>query len=228
MGRIVAFGCSHTYGMGLKDSFVEGDLLKPGASPSDQAWPALLADKLGYDCTNQSTPGGSNLEILYNIFDFKFQEGDKVVVGWTTPARDVVFNADGKVRIASFLVDGKFSSDQLEEIVPNLYPEADTTTISEVNKKYFQVHTDADMARRSWVHQYTAGLHLKEKNIDFYFGSAWGWGNEKLNIENFIQSKNFLNDLHKRGLLDFAEDGMHMGPNAQSLFAEEVFNSVDW
>lgn len=228
MNRIVAFGCSHTYGMGLEDSFIEEDLLKPATSPSKLAWPALLADKLGYTCSNQSIPAGSNLEILYSILDFKFQEGDKVVVGWTTPLRDVVINPEGHVRIASFLVDGKFDESQLNEIIPNLFPGTDPSIIKDVNKKYFQVHSDADMARRSWLHQYTAASFLKSKGIDFYFGSAWGWNPAKIDIENNIQSENFLNDLYSRGILDFASDNMHMGPNSQVAFADEVFNSVDW
>lgn len=228
MSRIIAFGCSHTYGMGLGDSFIEDDLLKPAISPSKFAWPALLAEKLGYECVNRSIPGGSNLEILYDILDYKFQEGDKVVVGWTTPLRDIVVYPEGKVRIASFLVDGKFDQTQLNEIVPNLFPGTEPAKVQETNTRYFQVHSDADMARRSWLHQYTAGSYLKSKNIDFYFASAWSWNKAKFDIESFINTDNFLHKLHNDGNLDYASDGMHMGPKAQAIFADEVFNSVDW
>ena len=228
MSRVVAFGCSHTYGMGLEDCYVEDDLLKPAINPSKLSWPALLAGKLGFECSNQSIPGGSNLEILYAILDYKFQEGDKVVVGWTTPLRDIVVYPNNKVRIASFLVDGKFNNNQLDEIVPNLFPGTEPQTVKDINTKYFQVHSDADMARRSWLYQYTAGSYLKSQNIDFYFASAWSWNAAKINIENYIKSENFLYDLHRRKTLDYASDGMHMGPNAQAIFAQEVFNSVDW
>ena len=45
MSRLVVFGCSHTYGHGLRDCY---DPLTghPGPQPSLQAWPARLVELL--------------------------------------------------------------------------------------------------------------------------------------------------------------------------------------
>lgn len=225
MKRLIAFGCSHTYGMGLEDSFIEEEPFKPYISPSKYAWPNLLAEQLDRECVNLSIPGGSNLEILYSILDFKFQKSDSVVVGWTSPLRDIVVYPESTVRIAPFLVNGMFAEDQVKEIVPNLYPGSNSVELQEINKKYFQVHSDTDMNIRSWLHQYTAGCYLKSKNIDFHFSSVWGWKPTHIKIESFITLENFLEHLGDCNQLDFARDKMHMGPNAHQLFAAEVLKS---
>jgi hypothetical protein len=89
--RLITFGCSYTYGIGLPDiktTFITG---KPRA-PSKIGWAALLAQKLGVELVNVSYPGSSNIEILYNILTFEFKKDDVVVVMWTHPIRDIMFD----------------------------------------------------------------------------------------------------------------------------------------
>jgi len=202
MSRLIAFGCSHTYGMGLKDSFVKEEMFKPQINPSKHAWPSLLAKKLGYECINLSIPGGSNLEILYSIMEFKFHTDDKVVVGWTSPLRDIILYPEKNIRIAPFLVNKQFTKKQLEELVSNLYPGTTAVELRKTNKKYYEVHSEDDMHARSWLHQYTAGSYLKSKDINFLFASAWGWNPPQITVESFIKLDNFLDDLYNRQLLD--------------------------
>lgn len=222
MSRLIAFGCSHTYGMGLEDSFVKEELFKPHTNPSKHAWPNLLAKKLGYECINLSIPGGSNLEILYSIMEFKFHADDKVVVGWTSPLRDIILYPEKNIRIAPFLINKQFAKKQLEALVSNLYPEIEAAELRKINKKYYEVHSEDDMHTRSWLHQYTAGCYLKSKDINFLFASAWGWKSPQITVESFIKLDNFLDDLYNRQLLDYANDNMHMGPKAHNIFADDV------
>mgnify|MGYP003685579447 FL=1 len=66
--RLVAFGCSYTQGIGLNgldytysryyDSPLESVLKVKSASKD--AWPHLLADKLGVECVNLGQGGNSS------------------------------------------------------------------------------------------------------------------------------------------------------------------------
>lgn len=108
MSRLIAFGCSFTYGHGLSDCFIPP--IDPGLNPSKFAWPQLIADKLGLECYNQSIPGDSNKDIWYNIVNFDFEDNDIVVVHWSFPDRYAVFNDDGSVRkLASWNADDPVS-----------------------------------------------------------------------------------------------------------------------
>ena len=80
MNRLVAFGCSHTYGEGLKDCWVNG---KAGKLPSKYAWPQLLADRLKRRCFNKSMEGASNKFIWHKILNTEFTDKDIVVILWT-------------------------------------------------------------------------------------------------------------------------------------------------
>lgn len=79
--RLVAFGCSFTYGQGLEDCFVPP--LWPGPIPSKFAWPQLVANEMNMDCINMSRPGSSNKEILNTLLNFKFNSTDVVVIMWS-------------------------------------------------------------------------------------------------------------------------------------------------
>jgi hypothetical protein len=53
--RLVAAGCSFTYGQGIERS---------------EAWPAVLADKLGIECANLAENGASNSWIVDRMVDY--------------------------------------------------------------------------------------------------------------------------------------------------------------
>ena len=83
MKRIIAHGCSCTYGHSLEDCVDPVDTALPGPAPSKMAYPQLIADTLGRECINASTPGIGNLNILRNILNFDYQEDDSdLKTGW--------------------------------------------------------------------------------------------------------------------------------------------------
>jgi hypothetical protein len=88
--RLVAFGCSLTYGAGLSDCFEPPD--RPGPHPSKKSWPSLIANTLGIECVNRARTGASNKEIWHNIISFKFQEDDIVFIMWSYPERTCVLH----------------------------------------------------------------------------------------------------------------------------------------
>lgn len=98
--RLVAFGCSHTYGHGLPDCYVpimKGKKtvgMQYGPVASNLAWPKLLANLKNIECDNRGVPGASNKEILYNILNYNFTSNDCVYVLWTYLARWCIIDKD--------------------------------------------------------------------------------------------------------------------------------------
>jgi hypothetical protein len=91
MSRLIAFGCSFTYGQGLPDCKIGENWSDFANTPSLLSWPFLLGKKLDIPTINKGVPGASNTEILYHILNFEFEPRDKVVIMWSLPNRDVYF-----------------------------------------------------------------------------------------------------------------------------------------
>ena len=90
MNKLLAFGCSHTYGESLPDC-LPNDPMPP---PSQFAWPNLLAKKLDRECVNLSRSGSSNKQIHYNLVNTNFDKDDIVVVLWTHHVRTCFMQDD--------------------------------------------------------------------------------------------------------------------------------------
>lgn len=107
--RIVAFGCSYTYGHGLKDCIVDG--IHPGPVPSKYAFPNLLAIRMGVKCLNYSLPGGSTKYMWHqsmNVYEPK--ESDIVVNMYTNPNRTCVLHEEtSKIKHIGFWQNDKSS-----------------------------------------------------------------------------------------------------------------------
>jgi hypothetical protein len=97
MSRLIAFGCSNTYGQGLPDCHFKdkkgGNL--PGPHPSKHAWPEQLGKLLGAtQVINKAAPGSSNKQIWNNIVNFDFLAEDFVVCHWSLLHRSCIFYPD--------------------------------------------------------------------------------------------------------------------------------------
>jgi hypothetical protein len=90
--RLVTFGCSNTYGQGLKDCS-EPDL-RAGPLPSKFAWPQLLANHLKLECVNMSEPGASNKQLWWKTVNFEFEPTDLVIYAATFVNRELVLEDD--------------------------------------------------------------------------------------------------------------------------------------
>ena len=92
--RLQSFGCSFTYGQGLSDCFHIENSIDPSKDnytpPSKFAWPALLAENLSIQHTNNSQPGSSNKYILYKILEADINSSDIVAIMWTSFIRHSV------------------------------------------------------------------------------------------------------------------------------------------
>lgn len=83
MDRLIVFGCSLAYGIGLPDCWPWSNT----SSPSKFSWPQLVSDAMNRKLINKSIPGASNKLIWHSINNFKFKTGDIVIVSWTFPNR---------------------------------------------------------------------------------------------------------------------------------------------
>jgi hypothetical protein len=93
MSRLIAFGCSNTFGQGLPDCHFVNKAGKsyPGLHPSKHAWPAQLDKLLNIDeVLNMGKPGSSNKQIWNTIMNFKFQPDDFVVCHWSLIHRSCI------------------------------------------------------------------------------------------------------------------------------------------
>jgi len=71
--RLVAHGCSYTYGCELEN-------------PNETAFPVLIGKKLGYEVDNLAIPGTSNDRIIKDIINYK-EKIDLLIVCWTCETR---------------------------------------------------------------------------------------------------------------------------------------------
>ena len=92
MSRLIVFGCSLAYGVGLEDCW-------PNATkPSKLSWPKLVADEMGLKLINKAIPGASNKRIWYTISKFKFKPNDVVIISWTFPNRYSIISSPWKIK----------------------------------------------------------------------------------------------------------------------------------
>ena len=94
--KLIAFGCSNTFGQFLPDVWnEETELPIDDEGPSQFAWPQILADKLNLKCCNFGEPGISNKEIWYNIVNGEsfFEIDDIVIICWTYSDRNCIIKS---------------------------------------------------------------------------------------------------------------------------------------
>jgi hypothetical protein len=196
MSRLITFGCSFTYGSGLPDC-----IESPAGwqSPSKYSWTKILADKLGHTLVNKSFPGASNLEILYKILDFNFFETDQVVIMWTMPLREMIFNnsRDSFQRLGSWMKDNTARS-------------------------WMRIATEYDYTHRSWLYVHHAELYLNNKNIKHLHFPAFSWTVE---CPKYLTINNLCLDeiVH----CDSAADQAHPGVESNKQTADRIFKYIN-
>ena len=204
MSRLITFGCSYAYGTGLPDCnnwmFDKLHNLKP----SKLGWSSLLADKMKVECVNESFPGSSNTEILYNVLKFDYKSDDTVVIMWTHFVRDMLFNFPHKF---------PFFRDRLG-------PWAKTHQ----ERKWAEYLSEKDYAMKSWFNIQHADLHLQKQGVNYIHYPATP---EELNKNklNFIQVENY----HSDGIvyLDTATDDMHPGIKSNQLLCDSIYRRLN-
>ena len=192
MKRLVAFGCSLTYGEYLENIHQD-------------SWPSQLGKLLDIDVMNISRPGASNKEILYNILNFEFQEGDICVILWTNIFRWTIF-------------------DEEEMISLGIWQD------SKQAKAFFKYFWNTNDMQLDLIEKSNhADLRLKKINIPVYH-TVSSLGNiakqNKLNL-NWSHNKWLPIDFERiRQQNPKASDNSHPGPEAYKKFAKELYHEI--
>ncbi len=199
--NLVAFGCSLTYGHGLKDCFEPPTGFGP--EPSKLAWPQLLADKFNLNCVNLGSPGSGNTEILHKILNYDFTLENYVIVLWSFPARDIVFDNNGEVhRLSAF------------DHHPHI-------------KAWTKLHSDYDCEMRTWICIHHAYHYLTSLNVKFDFMKL----NKNLPAPKWTENLKLLKVDPERlmkyvfGRNDLALDNSHPGESFHKMLVDIIYKS---
>ncbi len=203
MTRLVAFGCSITYGHGLPDCFEPP--IGFGKEPSKYAWPSLLAKKLQREAINLSSPGSGNLEILYKLLQYKFEKDDLCVIYWS------FYDRIDLVRLHP----------KLEKIYRLRLENIDKEFLSESG---YLTHTDV----RNYMLIHHAGLYLEKIGVPYFFLDRASQNTNTLTIiPPFLQLKNHdTTKVDKYFRIDYALDNMHPGIESQKKIANYMYNHI--
>lgn len=134
MARLVTFGCSMTYGVGLED-------------PQNQTWGACVSRALGRTHVNQGQPGASNKFISYKVTNFKYQPDDLVMILWSFKDRYCILKSAGNSRFFypaseeqdSVLYYKEFYNDFDQEYINLVYVSYTIDFLLKNNIKFYQM-----------------------------------------------------------------------------------------
>jgi hypothetical protein len=209
MPRLVAFGCSYTYGHGLPDC-TDGKI-GHGPNPSNFAWPKLLADKLGYTVANMGKPGAGNTEILWRLLNFKLDADDVCVIMWSFFSRSDFFrygnNAEGtRIEHNNRLVDEDVEVYNENNNITNL--------LAMSHAEYYL--NSLNIPSYAYVGPYRVNReNIKPNEFNFTL-------HDSIKITNLDLS--FRMREHR---IDWALDGAHPGILSHRLIAERLYNKLN-
>lgn len=154
--RLVAIGCSHTYGHGCPDVTCYGDERDNSQAKSVYAWPNVLGRKLGIpEVMNISGGGWSNKAIWHACNNFSFHKDDLVVVLWTYDHRiNFITSADPAHPVRRMHMDTK-----------------------EANIYYKRFFNELDNRHTNFLYIDHVQRQLQDVGCDYYFSqvTCFGW-----------------------------------------------------
>jgi len=214
--RLVAFGCSHTFGQALPDvwgGYDEDSKFEFEHGPSKYAWPQILANKLDIECINNGILGASNKEIWYRILDFKVHKDDIIVILWSFFDRGCIIK--GKHIITQF---GSW----------NIVTRKNSTNV--VDKAFFKyIHNHYDMILDFYLRANHVQNVLQDKvklikhcsSIKLYANISDHINWNKIKFSNMHMKDITELDKHPRAL-----DNSHPGLETHKEFATAIYNEI--
>jgi hypothetical protein len=185
------FGDSFTAGYGAEENSEYSYKFGPG-----KTFDNLLAEYYNCRCVNFGVPGCSNITILSSILSelANFSSGDKVIIGNTSPLRDIIPNKEGSRLIDQKLFDTSpykdslaYGNDKLETILRSYCLEFRADYIHLWSNYYNKMFID--------ILRYLESINISGILWDY---SAWSEEEEKgMMFENIHQATNGeVYDLH--------------------------------
>jgi hypothetical protein len=207
MARLIAFGCSNTYGEGLVDCW-DAIEKRPGNKPSQYAWPSVLGKLLRVDeVINLAMPGASNKRIWYNAISFDYQENDVVFLHWSFLERDCFFDSS----LSSCIGPWNATTDKISRFY------------------YSHLYTTLDRQLDFFNRADHINRYLTSKNIKHYNFQTVGLSRSGKTFLNSVTTQipkwcevKFL-PLSMQPQEDIALDNSHPGLLSHRIFAEKVY-----
>jgi hypothetical protein len=196
MGRLVTFGCSYTYGIGLEDIYGS----KKVTEPSKLAWPTLLGQLLDKTTINESAPGSGNFEIFDKIIRYNFQPDDLVIIMWSH------FIRLGHYKILEKNYKGQRKGSMMQA-------------------KHTAILMEFDNAYKNYQIFHHANLYLESKKIDNYSFIAFFRDRDSFPCPSFFEFSKMLTiqeDYH----IDMALDREHFGHKSHEKLANILYNKI--
>ncbi len=225
-GKIWAFGCSQTYGHGLKDCIKEGNAA--GDEPSKFAYPQLIGNALNKEVINLSRPGASNKYILRKIkmSQSEMSPDDIVLIGWANKDRYIILkeNIDcywlglhptqiGKNKLADAYYK-HIHDDNDADIVTMWYMNYAYLTLKVTDIK--SIHCPITFDRCPSKGE---PLPLSPQEYDYRYFIKSQTNDSKFEVGLPLLSKTFMHpDISK----DVALDNVHRGPKTHRAFADLI------
>lgn len=208
--RLIAFGCSITYGQGLEDNWPYHNTRR---FPSYYAWPQVLGDKAGLETVNLGQMGASCKEIVNKVLEYDYQPDDIVVICWSYKERWCIIDENETVtRIGPWMWEN-FRKPMARHITET------------ANVYYDHIWNDYDSWLAQQRHMRLAKLHLDNLGIKNYHANTsieglepkeW-FGVDLIDIDIRYYIQNF----------ERALDGVHPGREAQYHIAQDFYDKTN-
>jgi len=227
--RLIAFGCSHTFGEALFDNHPKNE------NPSQYAWRNILANKLNLKCLNLAERGSSNIRMWYRASNFSWEDSDIAIFMWTYPERTQFFELEK--------TQERLALTYTRALIPHfghhtIRPDINTKFSNAYYKNYYfeyhhylQLYLYANHIKYYLDNKKIKNYHLFYSDkcvIDFVKYESWNliWNNLNIIPLYFGHSDLLVGDLSIECACESCKskalDGRHQGIKAHSLFAKEL------
>lgn len=205
-------GCSFTFGEELPD-------------PATQAWPALLAGRLGIQLVNKAKPGVGNEYLIKKTMQFVPRlKPDLVAVSWTSCGR-VEFSDDA----------GTYT----------MWPGVDPVHVSHYPMEHRRTLVDYLSRHNNDIHEHRRWLrdvillqdYLKLRDVNYFFLN--NFDNQTRNRMFAHRSRDYTSQIDTSRFIGWPYEGvdewiyglprmpkMHPGPEAHALIADRVYEFI--
>lgn len=200
--RIIAFGCSYTYGHGLKDCWKDN---YPAIEPSKYAFPSLLSTRLGVKSINYARAGGSNKFMWHQAMNVYIpQDNDIVINMWTDPNRSCVLHEDSE-KIKHL---GSWQRDK-----PSI-------------NYYKHLENDYESNYTSWMQVNSVNDYLKDK-VKIVINGFVNYGKfTKIDVPSWNKIGCDIEFQPIGNKHPLADDNAHWGPLAHAELSEELYKII--
>jgi hypothetical protein len=162
MEKLIAFGCSHTYGYGLEDCWMDT------TKPSNLGWVSIISKELNKICVNKAIVGASNKLIWHQITNTEFNPSDCVIILWSWAHRYTVLK---NKNLFTHLHHNTLEQEESKEYYRLLYSDYDAEMMTKLYIEHANIYlsTKGVKVYQSIVHQRYAKLFCNQPYVSKFF-----------------------------------------------------------